>query len=286
MHGRRRVSMSARRAAEEIEHLARRGINSFHLRDTLFFANMGWVSEFCQEVQRRDLHVEFYGANGRVDTLLRLDRSQWRLLEETGFREILLGIESGHIPALAKIDKRIETEQSLDLLERASHTRIQFFLSTMIGVPGVDPDAEFLDTAGLLRRLIAVKPGQVSTIYIFSYAPYPGSVLFDEAVSLGFRRPVTLEGWGHLDLHQVDYPWGSRRRRRQAWNMTHYLLPRITRTQPSHYRIVEAVCRLLDPLMRRRWRDAKFDLFWERAIYGCFNGLRWLRKTVRLARLC
>lgn len=284
MHGRRRVSMSAQRAVEEIEYLSRRGIRSFHLRDTLFFANLAWVEDFCREVLKRGLHVGFYGANGRVDTLLRFEKDHWRLLEKAGFREILLGVESGHEPALDIIDKRIQPEQSLELMERASHTKIKFFLTTMIGVPGVDPEAEFSDTVGLLRRLIAGNLNRVTTAYLFSYAPYPGSALYAEALSLGFRSPATLEEWGRVDFHAVDYPWGSRRRRRQARLINHYVLPRVVGAQPSRYRVLEAVYSALDRPLRRRWREANFDLFWEQAVFRFFGALRRLLKFTQRAR--
>jgi len=281
MHGRHRVTLSPRRAVDEIEFLARRGVRAFHLRDTLFFADISWVEEFCAEILRRDLHVCFYNANGRVNTLLRLENKQWEVLEKAGFREILLGVESGHPPALERIAKGIRPEQTVELFERAAHTQIRFWLSVMIGLPGVDAEAEFSDTVGFLRHLVAARPEQVSACYIFAYIPYPGSALYEEAISLGFHPPSRLEDWGRITFDGVRYPWGSNRRRRQASQITRYIMPRILEMEPSRYRIVERICRTLDPLLRRRWETGHFDLFWERAVYAGFNWLRRFRRWPR-----
>lgn len=279
MHGKRRVTMSPERAVDEIAFLAEEGVREFHLRDTLFFANRHWVEMFCEELLRRNLQVTFYGVNGRVDQLMRLNAELWDLLDRVGFREVFLGIESGHRPALERICKEIEPEDSMNLLERAAQTRIGFSLSAMVGVPGVDAESEFRDTVTLLRRLIDRGPRTVSSVYLFSYAPYPGSELYGEAVEWGFRPPESLQGWGRLNLHTTNLPWGSKRRRRHAWFITRYVLPRVLGKEPSRIRIVEAVSRIVDPLLRRRWRSGRFDLFWEAGLYGGFNALRRVRRS-------
>jgi radical SAM superfamily enzyme YgiQ (UPF0313 family) len=279
MHDKRRVTMSPERAVDEIAFLADRGVRALHLRDTLFFANRHWVQMFCEELLRRDLPVSFYGVNGRVDQLMRMSVDLWDLLDRVGFREIFLGVESGHPEALEKICKGIDPEDCIDLLERASHTQITFSLSAMIGIPGVDPEAEFRDTVALLRCLIDKKPGAVSSAYLFSYAPYPGSELYNEALGLGFQPPKSLHGWGRVNFHTTRLPWGSRRRRKHAWFITQYVIPRVLRSEPSRIRIVEALSRALDPLLRKRWMSGRFDLFWEAGLFGGFNALRRVRRS-------
>jgi radical SAM superfamily enzyme YgiQ (UPF0313 family) len=279
VHGRHRRSLSPGRAVEEIAHLATLGIRAVQMRDMLFFADPRWIEEFCHEIARRKVPVTFHGANGRIDGLLAFSPAQWELIDTAGVREIFVGVESGHAPALARIDKRIRPEETLSLVERVRGSRIRLSLSVMLGVPGVDPEAELHDTLALLREAVRIEPGRISSIYVFLYAPYPGSRLYAEAVELGFRPPNTLDGWGRLDLHGTEYPWGSRAARRTAYLLHHYVLPRVLHTEPSRLRAVEAICRALDPGLRRRWEEGRFDRFWERGVYDGLNGLRgiWRR---------
>jgi anaerobic magnesium-protoporphyrin IX monomethyl ester cyclase len=280
MRGRHRFSMSPARAVEEIAHLHHLGVREIRLRDPLFFAEAAWVREFCERILHGDIRVRFLAANGRLDGLLRLEPQDWDLLVRAGFSEILMGIETAHPPAVRRIAKGIVPERSLELLARVEKHPIRFWISMMVGFPGVDPDAEFHDTIGLVRRLVAAHRRQISCVYVFSYAPYPGSALFVEARAHGFRLPATLAGWGNVDFHRTDYPWGSPRLRRQANLLTRRILPAVIGREPSRIRPIEVASRALDSSLRRRWESGRLGGCWEASVYDAMDGLRRARRRV------
>ena len=281
VHGRRRLALSPLRAADDVLRLASLGIRAVQLRDTLFFVDPRWIEEFCRELLRRNAPLSFHGANGRVDGLLALSPAHWDLIEAAGFRELFVGVESGHPPALARIDKRIRPEQTLELVERVRERGIRLSLSALVGVPGVDPEAELRDTLALLREALRLGGARISSVFLFVYAPYPGSRLFRDAVQAGFQPPCTLEAWGRIDFHGTGYPWGSRAARRRAVLIHRYILPRLLHSEPSRIPAVEALCRLLDPRVARRWEEERFGRFWERTVYDGLNGLRAARRRLR-----
>jgi radical SAM superfamily enzyme YgiQ (UPF0313 family) len=62
----------------------------------------------------------------------------------------------------------------------------------MIGFP-TETRKEIYETLALIDLLENINPK--STSIISSFSPYPGTKLFDIAVSMGFKQPKSLEEW-------------------------------------------------------------------------------------------
>jgi len=40
-----------------------------------------------------------------------------------------------------------------------------------------------------------------------TYAPYPGTPLYQDAIKHGFVAPKTLDDWANYDYYEVQTPW-------------------------------------------------------------------------------
>jgi radical SAM superfamily enzyme YgiQ (UPF0313 family) len=95
----------------------------------------------------------------------------------------------------------------------------------MHGVPGERPD-DLLETIQLWEKMFAIK----KNIWImgpFLYRPYPGTLLYEEALKLGFPEPKSLRDWGRLPygprgdiLDRSYYPWITP----DHWGMIDYMI--------------------------------------------------------------
>lgn len=109
-------SRSARNIVEEMKELKdRAGVSLFLFQDEFFVSGKRQVMEFCQELQRQDLDIEFK-AFGRVNLV---DREMMKALADSGCVELRFGIESGADRVLAEIKKGFTSSQALEVVPPA-----------------------------------------------------------------------------------------------------------------------------------------------------------------------
>ncbi|HNY79162.1 MAG: radical SAM protein [Sedimentisphaerales bacterium] len=109
-------SRSARNIVEEMKVLGdRAGVTLFLFQDEFFISGKRQVMEFCHELQRQDLDVEFK-AFGRVNLV---DREMMQTLADSGCVELRFGIESGSDRVLALIKKGFSSSHVLEVVPPA-----------------------------------------------------------------------------------------------------------------------------------------------------------------------
>lgn len=214
MCGRYWTGLSAKRTLDDVEHLYRTGkIDAVCFDDGNFFVNRKRVRAILEGLVERKIDIMWY-ACARVDELMRFDDSLWRLMRDTGCRELLIGAESGDQDALDLIGKGITVEDTIAFLRRCKKWSIPLECSLMIGFP-LDPEKEFWKTVELIRHIVRIDAENFRLKALY-YMPYPGSRLYQEALRRGFEPPTTLAGWSEFMLKQPHTPWVSGRLR--AWN--------------------------------------------------------------------
>ena len=109
-------SRSPRNIVAEMEFLNRRaGVDLFLFQDEFFVSGKRQVLEFCGELQRRSLKVQ-WKAFGRVNLV---DEEMMRAMAGSGCVELRFGIESGSDSILKQIKKGFTSAQTLEVVPMA-----------------------------------------------------------------------------------------------------------------------------------------------------------------------
>ncbi|MBF0216892.1 MAG: B12-binding domain-containing radical SAM protein [Candidatus Omnitrophica bacterium] len=168
-----------RDVVEEIEYLKRTyRVSIFALSGECILSDKGWVAEFCREITSRRLGIK-YRVTSRVDTL---DEESLKRLRDSGCVIISLGLESGSdkiLKVMAKGATREDNKRAAILAKRYIPT---IEASLMFGYIG-ETEETVRESVEFFKE-IGIKP------YIFFATPFPGTKLFDMAVSKGRIKDV------------------------------------------------------------------------------------------------
>ncbi len=160
------------RVVEQIE-LGRKkyGAKYFAIRDSFWPPTSEWLDEFCGEVEKRGLDIEFHFST-RVGTL---DEEQLERLKRLGAKATALGIEAGNQEVLKAIKKGITLDQAREtakLMNRVGIFTVAFYIFGNRGETRetIDESIEFareLNTSIAQFNILAPFPGAE----VYTYLP-------------------------------------------------------------------------------------------------------------------
>lgn len=178
-------------------------IDGVHFDDDNFFIDKKRPLDFANKLLERNLNIN-WSSDARVDTLCRLDKSEWEILDLSGCKRLLVGAESGSQITLDKLNKRITPEMIVEFGRLCHKHRITPSFSMMVGVPG-ETQEDIDETFTMLDALKKDIPS--SELLLFLYTPYPGTPLYEVAKGMGFKEPKALQDWGEFYLNVPTVPW-------------------------------------------------------------------------------
>lgn len=182
---------------DEIEYLHREfGLRKIHFVDDTFTANRKRVFDFCDELEKRGLDIE-WTTNSRVNTI---DREMMVRMKEVGCKRLSFGVESGSQNVLNHMNKRITIDQILEAFRLCTELKIFSVASLMIGYPG-----ETRRDLEKTKRLIqTIEPDRID-LHIAN--PIIGTHLYEEARNSGMLIEDNYEKYtrhGHHYLIKVS----------------------------------------------------------------------------------
>ncbi|OGC47072.1 MAG: hypothetical protein A3A94_03445 [Candidatus Portnoybacteria bacterium RIFCSPLOWO2_01_FULL_43_11] len=208
-------SYSAERVINEIENLVKEyNIDAVDLRDSNFCVDEQRVKKICEGLLERNIKIGIIWANARAEQVNKYSPETWRLMKKAGFRELLIGAESGDQDMLNLINKRSTVEDLVKCEALAKKYDIQLIESFMTGFPPLTDNAadyekswrkELSATVDLASKIYETNP--LARVFLFFYTPYYGTELYKESVQRGFKEPKDLESWGRIDLSERVTPW-------------------------------------------------------------------------------
>lgn len=187
------------------------GVTAIHLDEDEFFVNVKRVEAFCDLLEERKLQFTFK-TTCRVDYLNRYEPEFLARLRHCGFKQLFIGVESGSDRVLKHIKKQITVEDVLRCNRKLAAAGIVPKYSFMAGMP-TETMEDVRATLRLMRQLVRENP-DAHTTPLQVYAPYPGTPMYDEALSLGMPEPQSLEEWASLNWNRMTHSTLSRREQR------------------------------------------------------------------------
>ena len=187
-----------------IERLRALDVRAVLFFDDNFFASLPRVRKVAEGLVARGIRIEIK-ADCRADYLLKVDDDFLRLLRRAGFRVLYIGAESGSDRILRMVHKDVTVGQLLAANRRLAGAGIRPHYSFMAGLPE-ETERDMRATVRLMLRIKKENPAALMSP-VKGYTPYPGTELFDKAVSMGFEPPKTLDGWSSFNWNGAPRPW-------------------------------------------------------------------------------
>jgi len=151
----------------------------FCIADELMTMHRDWVIDFCAKYKASGLDIP-YRINARANSL---DRELLRILKDTHCYEIDVGIESGSPTILREMNKQITVEENRKAIRWCNEVGIYASPTMVFGMP-----SETIETIEETKEFLIGE--DVKTIGTFYATAYPGSTLFEYALSKGIIQNV------------------------------------------------------------------------------------------------
>ncbi len=166
---------------EEMVYLTEKyGADGFNFTDDLMFANKKQLREFCNRLIESGIKTTWTGCL-RIDTSD--DPDDFKLMYESGCRNLIFGVESGSPKIQRVLNKRISEDKTEKVVSMCADAGIVPLLTFMIGLPGeTDEDAK-------KSVLFSQKLEKAFCCFQF-YTPIPGTKMYDDMVKDGKYKPL------------------------------------------------------------------------------------------------
>jgi len=186
---------SPERVLEELDYLNKEfGFKAFMWQDEEINLSPKRVFELSKLLEKRP-----YIHRGMVRSDLVVQHPETlEALVNAGFVEVCAGVESGSDRILKIINKGTSAEMNLRAAEEIRNAGMTFKAFLMLG----SPSETYEDIELTKRWLLEAKPDSFDLAIL---QPYPGSIIYDEAVPSTRFEGYGVEYWGQLFFNRMDF---------------------------------------------------------------------------------
>lgn len=188
---------------DEMEAVAQQyGATAFRFVDDLFLASPPFMKKCLKLFTEQGIGRKYaWDATGRINILNHAPESLLDLLQESGCREVALGIESGSDRMLRYIDKRITSDMARTAVKRLTSRGIHIKGYFILGFP-TETQEDVDATERLIQDLWELSehlPGSFRCS-VFEFRPYPGTPEWHRLVQTGKYTEQQLLQYEAVDL--------------------------------------------------------------------------------------
>ncbi|MCP3682774.1 MAG: B12-binding domain-containing radical SAM protein [bacterium] len=211
--GRKYTMRTAKNLVDEIDYVVKRwGKKAFHINDDNFTLINERVEQFCDELLRRKIKINWLSQGVRAD---RTSLTMLKKMRRAGCSRISIGVEAADDEVLKKMGKNetlAQIEQSIKWTHQAGITVLGLF---MIGNPG--------DTFEIAKKNIAFIDKAKIELPSFNLAiPYPKTKLWDYIGREGRWINKDYTNYNLFSAEPVfDTPYFPAEERKLAYMMSH-----------------------------------------------------------------
>ncbi len=165
----------------EIEQLVKIGVKEiFDDNETGPLYDREWMQQFHELLKAKGLIGKIaISVNARGDLI---DSELARLMRDTGFRLLKIGIEAGDDKSLARLAKMEGIDKIRKGIMAARDNGLVTLLTTMVGYPW-ETEADVATTYAVAKEMLLYKPKFGDCLQASVVVPYPGSPLWQNCVN-------------------------------------------------------------------------------------------------------
>jgi anaerobic magnesium-protoporphyrin IX monomethyl ester cyclase len=164
-------------------------IDAVQFYDNNFFLNESHTAELASRLIPLRLN---WWSEGRIDAVLKYSADTFRLLQRAGSKMIFFGAESGSDKVLKQMNKRITTDQTLELAGKIREYGIVPEFSFVVGNPE-NPEEDTTDTIRFIRRIKKINPDAEIIVQHYIPTPHPDGMYGNIDAKIQF--PSTPDEW-------------------------------------------------------------------------------------------
>jgi anaerobic magnesium-protoporphyrin IX monomethyl ester cyclase len=187
--GRQKVEAAERTASVLTRLQQNYGIDAVQFYDNNFFLNESHALDQAERIIPLKLR---WWAEGRIDTMLKYSDETLRVIRRSGAKMIFFGAESGSNATLAAMNKRITTDQTLDLAARIRKFDIIPEFSFVVGNPA-DPERDTRETIAFIRQIKRLNPEAEIIVQHYIPTPHPDGMF--GKIDGEIKFPSSPEEW-------------------------------------------------------------------------------------------
>lgn len=171
-------------------------VRHIKIMDELFVINRERLFEICELLIERDYGLNIW-AYARVDTV---SEAVLAKLKKAGVNWLAFGIEAGSPAVRRGVAKgRFDQDRVYKAVAMAHQAGIHVLGNFMFGLPGDDMET-MRETLALARSL------ECEYVNFYTTMAYPGSPLYEEAVTQGWPLPETWKGYSQFSPETLPLP--------------------------------------------------------------------------------
>jgi magnesium-protoporphyrin IX monomethyl ester (oxidative) cyclase len=177
---------SAENVVDEIQFLVKKyKVKEIHFEDDNISINPKRMQKICEEIIKRKLDITWTAPNGMYAHTL--SRDLLKIMKASGCYRVSIGIENGNQDFLRNVCKKaVDLAKVRAVVKDLNDLKIESTGFFMLGIPG--------ETKHTMKETIEFAKSLDLDYAIFSiYSPYPGTEMYDLAVSKGYLP------------HDIDY---------------------------------------------------------------------------------
>ena len=277
VYKRRWNALSASRVISDLEFLKKKyNFDAVRFYDSNIFVNEQRTKEMCLGVLEKELNFQWLKCNADAFILANYQDETLELMSKAGVNNILIGMESGYVPALECISKKATIKENIEAVRKLHKFNISIGFSFIFGFP-YDLQADKMEEEHLKELKATMQAiSDFSCEYIegdyyllFIFTPYPGVRLTQRYQKLGWVSPKSFQDWGKINLNTLCSPWISQKSLKIYeqclkinWFLMHKLSRNVLRGAKSAYfkKIAIFVDNLAVNFLSKRIKQGKLGL--------------------------
>lgn len=188
---------SIKKVVEEIDFLIQKyGVMNFKILDELFVFKQDRVIEFCDLLIQRAYNLNIW-AYARVDTI---NEDILKKMKQAGINWLCYGIEAGSREVRKNVSKGMFDQEAIRKAMRMTHEAGIFIIGNFLfGLPK-DDLGTMKETFNLAKEL------KCEYVNFYATMAYPGSKLYEDALSNGIKLPDNWNGYSQFSEEACPLP--------------------------------------------------------------------------------
>lgn len=188
-----------RSAASVVEEMVlcqkRFGARQFYFDDQSFVVKKAHVMGICAEIIRRGLTVPWTV----MGDAMFVDREMLEAMAKAGCIGMKFGVESADKAILKSIGKPLDLDKAKQVAAWCKELGIRTHATFCLGLPG--------ETEATIRKTMAyMEELEVDTAQVSKAVPYPGTPMYDWAMSKGYLTTTDLDRFDGMGASIISYP--------------------------------------------------------------------------------
>ena len=201
---RRWKAMPAARMLDDLAGLQERwGFDTVRFHDANFGVQQKRTAEFAQGMLARGLKF-WWNAFIETHSILHYEPAVLDAMAASGLYVAEIGAEAGTNEMMKRIGKPIVDDDNIHAAVEMDKRGVCASVTYIIGYPGESAES-MIATIDQCRRLHVAAPLARPTVW--PYRPIPGTVMWDEAIALGYQPPRRIEEWGSIGEYHLEETW-------------------------------------------------------------------------------